>query len=312
MERKSEMKEENNSMVIGIDNGYGYIKTAQTISLNGVDRLVGPTSLPDNLLEVGDAYYTVGERRMPYVPDKTATPDHYLGTLAAIARELKIQGHTHANVTLAQGLPYQFYDAQRERFRKYMLQNKQLKYKFEQIEYTVKFQDAIIYPQCLPVVCRLSGPGKKVGVDIGSGTVDVVTYLDNRLLRTESFTIPQAGTIYCMEQIRNSFVARYNLQLDEWVIQEFMISGQAPGISKEYMNFIEEIIRNYVQERIVRELGGRGIDPRFMQVVFCGGGAMLIKRYGEYKDSVIYDGDIHANARGYERLTNALLSRKRQ
>ena len=299
-------------MVIGIDNGYGYIKTAQTISLNGVDRLVGPTSLPDNLLEVGDAYYTVGERRMPYVPDKTATPDHYLGTLAAIARELKIQGHTHANVTLAQGLPYQFYDAQRDRFRKYMLQNKQLKYKFEQIEYTVKFQDAIIYPQCLPVVCRLSGPGKKVGVDIGSGTVDVVTYLDNRLLRTESFTIPQAGTIYCMEQIRNSFVARYNLQLDEWVIQEFMISGQAPGISKEYMNFIEEIIRNYVQERIVRELGGRGIDPRFMQVVFCGGGAMLIKRYGEYKDSVIYDGDIHANARGYERLTNALLSRKRQ
>lgn len=301
-------------MVIGIDNGYGYIKTAHTICLNGVDKLLGKTALSDNVLEVGGAYYAIGERRMPYLSDKTATQDHYLGTLAAIARELKVRGQTHVNAVLTQGLPYQFFDAQREAFRDYMLQNKELIYLFEGQEYTVKFQEAIVYPQCLPVICQVPGSGKKVGIDIGSGTVDVVVYLRNKLQRTESFTLTGVGTIHCVEEIKKAFIEKHGMDIQEWAIQEFMVTGDCQALRQEDKEFLGKAISRYVQKDVMGELEGRGMGPRFMQLVFCGGGATLVRRYGHMDcegDKVTFIENIHANAQGYEKLTKEMLKRKK-
>lgn len=293
--------------IIGIDNGYGYVKTKNTIALNGVNELVTEPATKDNVLFFNGEYYTVGEKRLTYMSDKTYDGKHYLGTLAAIGRELRERGTNSDEITLAQGLPYEFYGAQKNKFKDYMLQNKDLKFFYDGTEFSVQLKDCIVYPQCLPIICQLKGTGKKVGVDIGSGTVDVVVYLDNNLMRTESFTIPKTGTIYCMEQVQNAFVSKYNTTIDEWIIQDIMVRGES-DIDPEYQEFIEGIIQTYIDENILRELSGRGIDLRFLKVVFCGGGATLVKRYGNIdSNKVEYNEDIHANAKGYEDLTRAIL-----
>ncbi|MBA4698514.1 MAG: ParM/StbA family protein [Ruminococcus sp.] len=300
-------------MIIGIDNGYGYIKTSNTISLNGVNKLISKPAILDNVLGVNGEYYTVGESRIPYLPDKTVTQEHYLGTLAAIAREMKLKGWNRGEVTLAQGLPYQFFDTQREKFKKYMLQKPDVRFSYERADYRVKLIDALIYPQCLPIICQIPGNGKKIGVDIGSGTVDVVVYLGNKLVRMESFTLPHSGTIFCMEQIKKAFVEKYSFALEEWLIQEIMINGiEGSDLPKEYHRFVEGIIAGYIKNKIILELEGRGIDSRFMRMVFCGGGASLVKRYGDYDSNLVtFEENIHANATGYENLTKALQQKNR-
>lgn len=294
-------------MILGIDNGYGYIKTAGTIALNGVNKIMGSPAITDNVLELDGDYFVIGEQRLSYMSDKTSTNEYYLGTIAAIARELKQRGTNSAEVTLATGLPYEFYDAQREEFKKYMLQQKEIKFSFEGIKYQVQIKDVIVYPQCLPIICQVPGDGKKIGIDIGSGTVDVVVYYQNKLMRTESFTIPNSGTIHCMEKIKDAFVSKYNYKLDEWIIQEFMIKGKS-DIAQEYVDFIEGMIKEYI-ESIMRELSGRGIDSRFTKMVFAGGGASLVKRYSG-NAMVSYEENIHANALGYEYLTKLVLKKK--
>lgn len=296
-------------MILGIDNGYGYVKTASTISLNGVNKLMGAPAITDHVLSYEGNHYVIGEQRLPYTPDKTDSENHYLSTLAAIARELQLRGTNSSEVILAQGLPYEFYDTQREPFKAYMMQKKELKFNYENVKYQVQIKDVIVYPQCLPIICQVPGDGKKIGIDIGSGTVDVVVYLQNRLLRTESFTIPNVGTIYCMEKIKDAFVSKYNYKLDEWIIQSFMIDGKAE-IDQEYIDFIEAIIKEYIAG-IMKELSGRGIDSRFTKMVFGGGGAVLMKRYGSYNEKmVLFEENINANALGYETLTKAVLKKK--
>ncbi|MGF7018789.1 plasmid segregation protein ParM [Lachnospiraceae bacterium PF1-21] len=297
-------------MIIGVDNGYGYVKTRSTIELNGVEALISEPATADNVLYFDGKYYTVGEHRLPYMSDKTYTDMHYLSTLAAIGRELKQRGTNNAEIILAQGLPYEFYGAQKDNFKKYMLRNPEVKFNYSGTAYSGEIKDCIVYPQCLPIICQLTGTGKKVGVDIGSGTVDVVVYLNNRLMRTESFTIPKTGTIYCMEQVQNAFVSKYNTTIDEWIIQEIMINGTA-DIDQEYIDFITSIIKKYVTENILNELDGRGIDIKFIKIVFCGGGAVLVKRYGGIDSNLVeYEENIKANAVGYEELTKALLKNK--
>ena len=77
--------------IIGIDNGYGNIKTANCCFPASVAAYSFEPVFKDNMLVYGDRFYLIGEGHKEFLADKTADNDYYVLTLAAIAREMNIK-----------------------------------------------------------------------------------------------------------------------------------------------------------------------------------------------------------------------------
>lgn len=60
---------------------------------------------------------------------------------------LRARGLREAKVHLAAGLPLTWLTAQKEAFRSYLLQNKEVEFSFNGIDYRVEFTGADIFPQ---------------------------------------------------------------------------------------------------------------------------------------------------------------------
>ena len=95
----------NGTIIIGIDHGYGNIKTA---------RRVFPTSV------------------------QKMDEDNYVLTLVAIAKELNAHGMSKAKIHLAVGPPLKWVQAQRKSFTEYLLREKNLRYVYKGITYEVE------------------------------------------------------------------------------------------------------------------------------------------------------------------------------
>ena len=95
----------NGTKIIGVDTGYGNIKSANTVTPTGFIEYDTPPIFSGNILEYNGKYYRFGEGHKNFIVDKTADNDFYILTLMAIARELKRVGIYSADVYLAEGLP---------------------------------------------------------------------------------------------------------------------------------------------------------------------------------------------------------------
>lgn len=88
------MKMIDDVIIIGIDSGYGNIKTANCCfpaSLSAYDR---EPVFKENLLVFESKFYLIGEGHKEFLADKTKDLDYYVLALAAIARELNIRKMT--------------------------------------------------------------------------------------------------------------------------------------------------------------------------------------------------------------------------
>ena len=143
------MKNNNNEtvMVIGIDHGYGNMKTATRCFPSGVARYDKEPIFQNNLLVYNGMYYQIGEEHKEFCAEKTQDEDYYVLTLAAIARELDGKGMNRAKVHIAAGLPFTWVATQKEDFQKYLLQNENVDFIFRNKEYHIEFAGADIYPQ---------------------------------------------------------------------------------------------------------------------------------------------------------------------
>ena len=101
------MKNNNNEtvMVIGIDHGYGNMKTATRCFPSGVARYDKEPIFQNNLLVYNGMYYQIGEEHKEFCAEKTQDEDYYVLTLAAIARELDGKGMNRARYTLQPDFP---------------------------------------------------------------------------------------------------------------------------------------------------------------------------------------------------------------
>ena len=101
------MKKIGNNIIIGVDHGYGYIKSANTIFKSGVEELPMKPPFQEDILELKNRTLVVGQIRNEHPADKTKTDEYYNLTLVSLAKEMKSNGITEAkNVILASGLPY--------------------------------------------------------------------------------------------------------------------------------------------------------------------------------------------------------------
>ena len=95
------MKRSKNFLIVGIDHGYGNIKTANTVTPTGITKLDAAPTFTKNTLYYDGSYYLIGEGHKEFIAEKIKDEDYYLLTLVAIAKELKDAGLTEANIILA-------------------------------------------------------------------------------------------------------------------------------------------------------------------------------------------------------------------
>ena len=86
----------NRPIIIGIDHGYGNIKTANCCFKTGVASFDKEPTFKSNLLVYEGRYYLIGEEHKEFTADKMADSDYFILTLAAIGRELNIRKQTSA------------------------------------------------------------------------------------------------------------------------------------------------------------------------------------------------------------------------
>lgn len=304
------MKELNNIKIIGIDHGYGNIKTASTVTKSGVTAYETEPIFSGNILEYEGSYYRIGECQKEFVSDKVSDDDYYLLTLMAIARELNVYGIREADVHIAAGLPLTWIRRQREEFRSYLLKNSEVTYRFNGKDYRIRLIGCSLYPQGYPaIVSRLKDfRGTNLLADIGNGTMNIL-YINNKKAVESRCWIEKFGVNQCMIAARNAVMDNFGVKIEEATIEQVFRYGSA-DIGKPYLDCITSVARQYVAD-IFATLRKYEYNPDLMRLYIVGGGGCLIRHFGQYDENrVTLVDDICATAKGYEYLAFSSLRRK--
>ena len=306
------MKNNNNEtvMVIGIDHGYGNMKTATRCFPSGVARYDKEPIFQNNLLVYNGMYYQIGEEHKEFCAEKTQDEDYYVLTLAAIARELDGKGMNQAKVHIAAGLPLTWVATQKEDFQKYLLQNECVDFTFRNKEYHVEFAGADIYPQGFAAAFyRLQDfKGINMLVDIGNGTMNIMYINEFRPVLSNCYT-EKFGTHQCMLAVRETILRQFGKALNDATIERVLREGTA-DIAPRYLNSIRQTASEYV-DGIFRRLREHEYDPELMRLYVLGGGGCLVRNFGKYeKGRVFFNDDICATAKGYEQMTTRRIQKE--
>ena len=291
-----------NLLVVGVDHGFCLMKTPHHIFENGVHPLGGESTLPTNTLEYNGEYFKVGEGRLPMMDVKTSDDNYFRLTLAAIAKEMDVYHQKHCDVILAVGLPFSRFAREKEDFRKYLLREGEICFRFGGKEYGITIQDVYVFPQCYAaIVDRLREYGKEtLVVDIGSKTIDVIHTKNYVPVERSCTTIPEA-LIHCMAEINNAVYRRCNKRISEADIQQMMMTGKSL-----LPDSITTVIRDELKvfaENVEARLKENGYDPELTPTVYVGGGASVMRLFGNIRGvHICYQEDVRANAIGYEYL----------
>lgn len=301
--------EEQKLLLCGIDHGFSTMKTAHFVFENGVKELGGEASLLTNTMFFNERYFKVGEGRLPLKDTKVEDGDYFLLTLAAISREMDYHGLSDTEVCIAAGLPFTRFGQEKTEFKEYLNPGDR-EFQYNGKEYHIKCSDVFLYPQCYAAVADRLGklPGELLIVDIGSKTVDIIHTRKHIPVESDCITIPSA-LIQCMANINNVIYRKTNRTLTEEQIQQVMMYGNAP-YSDKMVQIVKEELAVFAK-RIEAALKEHGFDPEMTPVVYVGGGAGVMKRFGSVTGRhIMHIEDVKANALGYEYLTHQQLKRK--
>ena len=296
--------------VIAIDHGWSSCKTPNDIYTSGVREITTEPAYFDNILEYQGKYYKVGTDRLEVKANKVETPDYYYLTLAGIGKELKRRGKTEARILLAAGLPASRYGDEKQDFIQYLKQNEEVRFSFEQEQFHVWIERVLVYPQCYAAVVKQIGTfgAKVVVVDIGSWTIDIIPVVNKKPDDAGTNSIPH-GLITCMRNINKECVRQLGEKIDEELIQEYMITGKTT-LPKEYIGIMDKELKAFVS-MVYNLLREEQYSLKTTPFVFVGGGAVVMKRYGECNQiNIKYNLDVKANAIGYETLANFTLKKE--
>ena len=296
-------------IVIGIDHGYGNIKTASSCFRTSVKAYDTEPTFTSNMLVYNGRYYIIGEGHKEFIPEKQNDDDYYILTLAAVGRELYARNLESAAVYLAAGPPLTWVSEQKEEFKAYLLREPHVDFIFKKRTFHVDFVGADIFPQGFAAVAgQLSSfRGVNMICDIGNGTMNVMFITDCRPQSTNMFT-EKFGTNQCMLNIREQLMRKFGSIPDDAIIESVLRYGTA-DIAQKYLEVIKAAATEYVAG-IFRKLREHEYNPDLMKLYVVGGGGCMIKNFGQYDPKrVIIKDDICATAKGYEYMAKQKLQR---
>lgn len=302
------MKKINDKFIIGIDHGYGNIKTANCCFEAGLLKFDNDPPITRNMLIYEGKKYLIGEGHKEFIPEKGMDEDYYILTLAAIARELSEYGMTEADVIIAAGLPLTWFGTQKEEFIKYLMKNRKVDFVFRSTEYHITISDVRVYPQGYAAIVENIGylKGLTMVADIGNGTMNIFCTQSGKLKAEHMFT-EKYGTYQCTLAVREKFLQKTGREIDDFIIDEVLQKGTA-DIDEADLKIIREASEEYVRN-IFRKLREHGYDEKTMNLCIAGGGGCLIKNFFDIERKRIkFVEDIKAAARGYEYMALLQLS----
>ena len=296
------MKMIDDVIIIGIDSGYGNIKSANCCFPASVSAYDKEPVFKENLLVFEGKFYLIGEGHKEFLADKTRDLDYYVLALAAIARELNIRKMTCGKIRIAAGLPLTWVSGQRDEFRDYLLQNKAVDFSFRNVSYHVEIVGVDVFPQGFAAVAdRLSDfRGVNMICDIGNGTMNIMFINDKKPVSGNMFT-EKYGTHQCLLAVWENVMRAHHTTVDEAIINRVFRFGTA-DIKENYLKTITDTATDYV-EGIFQRLREHEYNPELMRLYVLGGGSCLIRNFGVYDASrVTINDDICATAKGYDYL----------
>ena len=312
------MRKHNNFYIIGVDAGYGNMKTARTIYPTGLVAMDTKPFFDGDILEYNGTWHRIGEGHKAYNPDKTADEDFYILTLASIAAELSTEQITEANVHLALGLPTTWTGRQREDYRRYMMRNPDVRFTFNDVLYSIHLTDCIVFPQGYAALVPLMDSDKRFNefrqftgtvmmADIGNGTMNIMRLVNGKPNDQHCWT-EVLGVNQCVLTARKQMMDKYGIDMTESVIEQFLRTGTA-NLARELLDNLTDTVRGYVTG-LFDALRVHGYDARLMKLFVMGGGGCLVKNFGKYDPgAVVFVDDLHASAKGYEYMAQGVIWR---
>lgn len=298
-------------LVIGVDHGYGYIKTRNSVFGASVAKLTHEPPQLNKVVEYEGVYYQVGGISDGVSGDKTINDNYYILTLAAIAEELKPRKKVKEDVSLAIGLPFTRYGREKESFQAYLRKNKKIEFKYEGTQYNITIRDKIyLYPQGLAAVMNnfeaIMDHNFNI-VDMGTGTTELIPVNNGIIPDIKNSHTLQHGISTCVSEVNEALSREYSTSIAPAQIIN-IIMNENVIMPDEALKLCKEVITDFANDFLDR-LRNRGINYEFTQTFFVGGGAYLLKNYATNlnKDNpcVQFITDIKANAIGYEALANS-------
>lgn len=296
------------SLIIGIDHGYAGIKTANFVFPSGVVAFDTPPPVQQGLLEYEGHFYVCGSGRQPLTKDKTITPNYFLLTLAALAKEVKLRtGGTKADVIIAAGLPLTGYGKDKAAFRAYLTPKQQpLRFRFEDAGYEITVSQVLICPQGYSAIAAnlplLGNEPSVVIIDIGGWTVDVMR-MDHRVVDTSTCRSLELGVIRCLDEIKEQVRRSLGLSLTDAQVQA-VLSDAPCALTEQAKAIVTRQGRVYV-ERLLSEISECGFDLKALPEIFMGGGASLVKPRVAREDGLcrpVCLTDVCLNAKAFEQI----------
>ena len=298
-------------MIISVDHGNKSIKTPHAIFTSGLVMSDGLQGFKTDYIGWNGKYYSLTERRISYLRDKTADDRFFILTLFAIAKELEYRDVSETldpiDIMLLVGLPPAHYEQLHSRFEQYFLRRREaIDFEYNGKYYSVRINQVLSYPQAFAAAVTqystLKAHSVAYIIDIGGFTIDVLKLRFGRpdLEVVESF---EKGVITLYNSIASKCNSQYARILEECEIDE-VIRNQPTVLPGEVQQLIRSMTADFLAEfyNFLRE---RGIDVSTSKCVFAGGGSLLLRGMIERGNKVafpIFIEDIHANAIGYEVL----------
>ena len=289
-------------IIIGVDHGYGNMKTAHRVFRTGVECMEEEPIVSKNFVKYKDKFYVIGKSHLVYQGNKTDSEDFYILTLAALAEELKFRGLHEANVILTVGLPLAWMKSQGADFKRYLIKEQELHFEFRKERYHVHLCGVEIFPQGFAAVVNL---GAKLGMnmlaDIGNGTMNVMQIVDNKPLE-KSLVTDKFGVGICMKEIQKELSKENGEDISEMLIEPLLRNGLQERTDSTAKK-VEHIATGYT-ENIRRRLVDYGYKEGLVHLYVIGGGGCLLRNYSDLagKAGVTFITDICANAKVYETL----------
>ena len=137
-------------MIISVDHGNKSIKTPHAIFTSGLVMSDGLQGFKTDYIGWNGKYYSLTERRISYLRDKTEDDRFFILTLFAIAKELEYRDVSETldpiEITLLVGLPPAHYEQLHSRFEQYFLRRREaIDFEYNGKYYSVRINKVLSY-----------------------------------------------------------------------------------------------------------------------------------------------------------------------
>lgn len=288
-------------VTVGVDVGNGTIASVSMELRSGI-AAVKDSQIAAHKAIIDGVTYVFGENTWPYQVDRTQNPDCKNMTLYVVARELQVRNLPPGDydITLGVGLPFQHWSALKGNLKTYYQDGKKHRVLVDGKTFVICFTKVAVMPQAYSaVVDSLSClKGKTVMLaDIGDGTLDVILFEDAVPKETGSFT-EELGVKACFNRAKRNYKNKTQKELPRNVFEQY-IRGKSK-VSETLENCINQAAKEYCKS-VYNSLVEGGFDEDAMSLIVMGGGANIVKAYGDDEFSgAEFLLDTKANAKGYE------------